>query len=653
MTVARLAPGAGEVWTVVSLTVGGRTWRFALAQFEAEDDAGDPVEVTGGLVECRVSEPASVGSQTATGSISFRALWPTPIGDLVAAGVELAGMVGEVARWREGTSWDARRVVLDGRVRSPVYGDATEALAGTIEADVDDDSALQEPLARVSSATWNAARYADADEGRPYPIAIGCPGLDPQDADGWHTSGQLVFGEAEAYWQVGIISVGPIDATEVWINSDGDTDGALVPVRHRTDALGRMVAVVDYNLDGLYQGGSGDIGNDLNPGTTNPIAIHVGFAAGGGILGPDGKVIRHAGDVLTWACAGFRRRRMDRGRLAAAATQLRGYLIDAVIGSDTTVADWLSGTLLPILPVSMVHGGRGSYPVVWRFDATGRDAVYHIDIDAGVCARTAPVTVSTDDIRNDLALEYGYSSRTGRYLYTARLGVAVEERASVIMEGYLGDRIRIRARTWGSAGAGVVISYTDTGGATLITEDVEARTVALEGSNAVTTALAIVDVINTNSELVEAEILAGTGDHYFQAGAANQERDYTTALRRSQGQVGSAVCAASQAMLRRVDPDGRVVDDGVRAWSGQTRIVDDQATAYRILHWMADAYAGPEVTTEVVIPEAGAEHVERGSVVLLSDASVGFAERVCLVLDAQAQDTGWLGLALRVLRRSA
>lgn len=649
--VPRLPPGAGQVWTVLTLTLGGRAWRFASSALTIDSDDGD-LPVFGLLQECRISEPAALGSQSATGSISFQVLWPTRIGDLAAAGANPAAMTGEVARWRQDTTWEQRRVVLDGRVRSPTYGDEAEPVAGTIEADVDDDSMIQEPNARVSPATWNVGRYSDADEGRPYPICIGYPGKDPQDSSGWHTATQLVFGEAEAYWQVGVISVGPIEAAEIYINSDGDTGGELVPVRHRTDYLGRVVAVVDYNLDGLYSTGSAPVGADLEPGKTSPIAIYGGFHDGGGILGPDGKVIRQAGDVLVWACGRYRRRRIDRGRLAAAATLLRGFLIDGVIGADTKVSDWLSGSLLPILPVSMVQGGQGSYPVVWRFDATERDAIYHVDIDAGVCARASVLTVDTDSIYNDFALEYGYSARTGRYLYTARLGVAQEERAQVFMEGYSGDRIRIRAIKPGAQGAGIVLSYTHVGGAgaTLITEDAEAKTIAIEGSNIVTQTSSVIDVINANSDLVTAELYAGIGDKYWNAGADNQERDYTTALRRTQGQIGSIACAVSQAMLRRVDRDGRVVDDGVRPWSGQTRLVGDQATAYRILHWMADAYTGPVETLDAMVPEADAHHVERGSVVLVSDASVGISRRPALVLDIQTADTGWLGLRLRLIR---
>lgn len=641
--VPRLPPGTVPIWTVLALTLGGRTRHFAARSLTIESDDGD-LPVFGGLLRCPISEPGTVGGGSGSASISFEALWPVPFLDDLAAGARAGAMTAEVSRWRDGTTWEERRVVLGGAVRSPMWGSAEEPVAGTVEALVEDASLIQEPLARVSAQSWRTNRYADSDEGRVYPVLLGYPGKDPQVSVGWHTAFQLVYGEAEANWQVGILGIGPIEATECYINSDGDPGGELVTITHRTDHLGRTLAVVDYNLQGYGTGAANDLGTDLNPGTTNPIAIYGGFHDGGGLLGPDGRVIRRAGDVLRWACGRFQRRRLDRGRLAAAATLLQGFFIDGTIDAETKVSDWLSGSLLPLLPCSMEQGGRGVYPVVWRFSATERDAVAHLDVDSGVCSRTSRITSDTDDIRNDLALQYGYSARTKRYLYTARVGAAVEEYATVILEGYLGDRIRLRARWPGSRGAGIVVSYVDNGalGVIVVTEDTEAKTIVIEGNNAVCTALGVVTAL-AGSDLVVAEILAGTGDHYFQAGADMQERDYTLALRRTAGQVGSARCAASQATY------------GLREWRGETKLVGDEATAFAVLRWMVDAYADATETVSIQAPEDAFFTLERGAVVVVSDASVGLVRRPALVLDVQPDDSGWLGIPLRLIpeRRAA
>jgi hypothetical protein len=73
--------------------------------------------------------------------------------------------------------------------------------------------------------------------------------------------------------------------------------------------------------------------------------------------------------------------RIDRGRLRAALPLLEPFILAGSVEEQTTPIDWIRAHLLPILPVSLVSGPEGLWPLVTRWDAVARDAIGVVDVE--------------------------------------------------------------------------------------------------------------------------------------------------------------------------------------------------------------------------------------------------------------------------------
>lgn len=641
MSAARLTPTTARVLTLVDVTYAGRVWRFSEAELDIDSDDGD-LHYRDGLLSVTIAEGADDGDMSAPPDLSIELLWPESptVGELEAAGYDLSGATAEISRWREGDTWEQRRVVLRGMFNDPESGGKAETVATTISGGAFADiSMLPGPLAVADTRTWNEGYIADDDIGNAYPIIIGQPGNDPQITSGWVTGSQSLTVHPHTI----LIAGHPVAATQVYINSEGNTSGTLVDVTHMTDHLGRTVAVIDYLKSAYLSGFASDVGADLQPSRNPYNAIYVGWSEGGGLLGPDGTAIRKAGDVLAWALGEIRLPKpadvtwppADLGHIAAASGYLGEYLIDGMIEEQTTAWDFIAGNLIPLLPVSIVVGPEGAYPVVWRYDATAEDAICALDTAVNPeIVRVSKVRRDTSQIKNDLTLEYGWSVRTGAYEHVARLGVYVEEYASVIMENGSGDRILITALAIGVAGSGILVSMA--AGGVLVATDISATEVDIDVISGASTTLQIITALNV-STLVHAELLDGPGTGVWFPGTGGYQTDFTTALRLSAGAAGSPLCAISQARY------------GVRSDTLQTRFVYDRGTAERVLQMRALAYALAVRTVDYEVPEGQYLHLERGHVVTITDAEVSLDAVVALVREVQVDGSGTMGIRLQLL----
>ncbi len=75
-----------------------------------------------------------------------------------------------------------------------------------------------------------------------------------------------------------------------------------------------------------------------------------------------------AGDVLLWM---LRRSTVpvDRRRFAALRERLNQYIVGGYVNAEARPWDWVVDHLLPILPLSIVGGPAGSYPILWPIRA--------------------------------------------------------------------------------------------------------------------------------------------------------------------------------------------------------------------------------------------------------------------------------------------
>lgn len=577
-----------RVHWLLTVEVGGVLMRMADDELDVVTDDGEVYHYCAGLDDIETTESISLFSDS-SGQLSVPLEFLPPPGvsvaEMIARGDDLSAGRGELARWVEGTTYEARRVVLVGGLTDPEYGDDGEAVATTLEERLAYTETLTgAPSLAVSAATWTQTRIdslLDDSVDVPYPIVIGRPGYR---AGGSITGSPALWVEHDIIFPpaagapylrgaVVVIAGHHVSAERVYMNNDqytGVSSGSGASNRFRVvnafDFAGQAVAVVLWYFSSTQTGDpfafnvAETYTNDIDPDpqvstggdTTSLGSVYLDAtftsseqlplyviwddeATFGGGLVRDGVTIRGAGDVLAYFL-GLTTIAVDWGRLAAATPLLAAYQLDGCITERVDVWTFLQDEILPLLPVSIVSGPLGIYPVVWRYDATAADAVLVIDADTDASiSRDGRVAYDSQDRANRLSLEYQLSYRTGNFQTTL---------------------------TYGSE--------------------------------------------------ADAALDSAVTEH--------------------------PLCTWSQGRT------GRVVERSqTSAW------VYDESTAYAILEWQAAAYALPTRTVSYQVPEVEFVHVERGMVATLTDSSIYAAGAVCLVREVTTDGTGYLTLTLQLL----
>lgn len=134
---------------------------------------------------------------------------------------------------------------------------------------------------------------------------------------------------------------------------------------------------------------------------------------GGGLLDADGGLVDTAGELLTWL---LRRSTVpvDLSRCLSAVDALSWCRVSGSIEEQCTPLDWIRAHLLPILPVALVSGPRGLYPLVTRWEATTRDAVTSLDVDRDLLELVGGVTVSGSPA-SELSIDFARDVAAGTY----------------------------------------------------------------------------------------------------------------------------------------------------------------------------------------------------------------------------------------------
>lgn len=459
-----------RVHWLLTVEVGGVLMRMADDELDVVTDAGEVYHYSAGLDDIETTESISLFSDS-SGQLSVPLEFLPPpgvsIAEMIARGDDLSAGRGELARWVEGTTYEARRVVLVGGLTDPEYGDDGEAVATTLEERLAYVETLtSSPAFATNALTWPGSSVASlSDEWLdvPYPIVIGRPG---KTGESDYITGSPALWVDHRFivptspppstWGGVVVLAGHhVSAERVYLNNDQYTT-----VDHRFkvfnlwDAQGHPVAVVPWYVSSTSTGPAFDFdgaatyadhyvadpdvaaggltlslgaGARLDPTfvSSDQLPLYVIWddeAAFGGGLVRDGVTIRGAGDVLAYFL-GLTTIAVDWGRLAAATPLLDAFKLDGCITERVDVWTLLQDEILPLLPVSIVSGPLGIYPVVWRYNATAADAVLVIDADTDASiSRDGRVAYDSQDRANRLSLEYQLSYRTGNYQTTLTYG---------------------------------------------------------------------------------------------------------------------------------------------------------------------------------------------------------------------------------------
>lgn len=465
-------PGQRVHW-LLTIEWGGLVIRLADDQVDVESETGTVYQYSPGLDAIEVSEAIELFNDSA-GQLSVPLEFVAPPGasitERISLGDDFTAARGELSRWVSGTKYEARRVVLVGRLTDPEYGADGEPIATSLDETVVNDGALiPEQFQTVTSSTWS--HFEDLPEtakGAPYPIVIGKPGrvsesISPQ---GWVTGSPGVWvwhdpnDEGSFYSRLILLVAGHhVRARAVYLNNENDATGHRFRVINSWDDRGQPVALVPfyvsttsdqqivYDVTASYTTydaadpdftpaatsvGLGDKSLDYDAWQADAnVTLYVGWydgndddaATGGGVM-MDGGIVREAGDVIEYLLS-LTTQRVDWGRIAAAKPLLSRFLLDGVITDRVSPWDVLKDEILPILPVSLCSGPLGLYVVVWRVGATAADATVRIDADANpAIGREGRVQYDSEDRANRISLSYAYSYRAGTYCASVVFGAA-------------------------------------------------------------------------------------------------------------------------------------------------------------------------------------------------------------------------------------
>lgn len=593
----RLSPtdllGSRVLW-LLDLTYAGMVLRLSDAECDVLDEDGKSYHYFGALNIISVEEGVDFLSD-ASGSPSSAAIdvvLPVDVPSLVAAGHDLAGGYGVLYRWVEGTPKERARAVVAGVVKDPEHGTKDEPVSFSLESAPWDDPELVPHPSLILTGTnleddWILTLPAES-LGLAYPVVIGRPGKVSTTIS---STGRITGSQAIPAWLAPINRGGTIQSDVMWIvaghhcvgrrvyqNSDNftspvrawtfngydraghpvcyipwwaPTSADTPPYPYEWDTLGSYQEFVSPDTDGAttYCAGSltgpvagmppDDANDDLreNP----PPGIYISWDddidGGGGLAKDDGTTMREAGDVVEWLL-GASGAPVDRGRFAAAKPLLSRFRFDFTIDEQVTPWDFLSSNILPLLPVSLVTGPDGVYPIVWRYEAKAKDAICHLDTAVDpYLERASNVSFDTGKLTNKFTLNYALSVRVGEF------------QASLTFDAN-GD-----------------------------------------------------DGAETN--------------HY---------------------------CTLSQRRYKRHDGSPLVVPKSIDALA-----VYDDATAHAILAVQARAYCFARKRVEYVGPEATYGWLERGAVVTLTDASIGWDNVVALIESITTDGSPMLRLKLLVV----
>lgn len=455
-----LPPGASGEWLLL-ITYAGTELLIGEQAREIATVAGELLLVQPGLPEIEVAEAIRLPGDTSTAlSLSLSLVLPCSVAELTAAGLPLSTGRASLARWIPGTTWEQRRIVLEGQLRDPEYGEDGEPVAFTVEAQPWQVSArLPGRTQRVDGTTWadSILQLQEAHLGAAYPLVIGRPGAKSDGSRASASPARWVWHDPNIPGGMGytrytglvlVVAGHHVSAERVYIHLDEYPAGWRAPVFNGFDSRGQPVAyipwygtisgtdeVYDYDPAGSYADSFVDFDGDTTYGlgaadllpdgtaisaltiTSSQPQFWVSWddeesgAQGGLTVG--GTLIRSAGDVLAWL---LRRtgRIVEAGSVAAAAAFLRGFRLDFAIYSDCDLWEFLQAHLIPILPIALSSGAGGWRIGVWRWEATAAEAVLELETGAEV-ERVSAVSEDASSIRNRFRLQFSRSGRTGTY----------------------------------------------------------------------------------------------------------------------------------------------------------------------------------------------------------------------------------------------
>ena len=417
---------AGALHWLLELTWAGRTWRFAESHLTANADGDGDKDWLEGLDAGPdvLDEMDAFSDSPEPRSMSLRVRFPPGVNVpvMVSEGHDLGSATAKVMLWLEGTT--EAMIVLDGVVRDPSYATADDPVDFVAEELPFDDRALWPPVrAVVDSDTWPNAAAKAVDE--MYPTVFGAPPLEHSDSFGSPGLVVNLAGTPPSTFDLLIAGHHVEGGTIAVRNTDDGTGDPTLTAVNTTDGDGMPCAIVDLVGSAVTLTDDGD----------KPYWVRWGTSTlTGGMVKPDGTLMRGAGDLLVWWLSRSTLR-WDRGRVTTLVPRLNAFIIDAAltVKAESRVSpwSWVSEHLLPYLPISARVGPYGLYFAWYEYNAKAPDGVALINADNGTCERTSRVEyTSRDNVANEIRVSSRIDAESDTYRLTSIVTGSVETLAT-------------------------------------------------------------------------------------------------------------------------------------------------------------------------------------------------------------------------------
>ena len=394
--------GKDPIW-ILEVTIGGHAYRFATEIITIQNDGSD-------LTYEGTLSGVDFGSELSFGAVEFEiptaqvtVVFSDDIALMVARGADFGAATAELALWIPGEDYDDRRVVVRGGVQSPSYGGLGEAVGFSIEPDWM-ASKRQIPGADQIIATDQWPALDPNCEGKVYPVIIGAPGRELfmgspgyviDDGTSTGTSGSIKV----------MIAGHRVHADSVDVkNQDGNLYAGKY-VYEESDPNGNIFSWIRLTAAEYIAGDSYFVSWIDGGGMLNPFGVGVSNDLG---ESPE-SYLTNGGDLVRYLL-GVSGVLVDEGRTAAAAAQLNGITFDGFLGERTDPLEFVIDEIGPLLPMSLLAGADGLFPVAWRYDARKEDARATLIADQDVF-REGLVEYEKNPIENEITLRYRFNAR--------------------------------------------------------------------------------------------------------------------------------------------------------------------------------------------------------------------------------------------------
>tara|TARA_R110000868_G_scaffold362511_1_gene624647 strand:- start:310 stop:1929 length:1620 start_codon:yes stop_codon:yes gene_type:complete len=410
---------------LLSLRIAGRIYRYTTDPdgFEIEDSRSGTVYV----FEPGLIDPSPTVSAEATDSIEIpmSVLLTEEAWEALAGLQNHGGLTAELALWTEGQDWSERQIWGDGRVDRPQYETVGEPLVfSLVEVPWEDRSQIPSPSQQVSAATWpvNAGTVCPEDAlGRYYPYVFGSPGVLRAEDSATQFLG----------WPAVLVEVDAITND----NFSGTADAVVILAGHRVVGSSFLL----YNMTTKQPPATVSVavsddlaGQEVTIATVAGATLQITSgdelwascidAGNGGLVAPDGSVVRGAGQIARWliersTC------RFDLHKLPML-SRIDAFKADFFINEPASawgiINDTLMAGCLGLLPAYWRRSGAGMYLAVkpWEVAAVaGLPPSVTIDPDVTGGDREGAIVVSSSaDMRTDIVVAYAKDPQGGAFL---------------------------------------------------------------------------------------------------------------------------------------------------------------------------------------------------------------------------------------------